>query len=180
MSRLLRRNAARVVAVALVAVAAWFTQLPSYSSAERAALASRFAFRELRLPVAARPTQSVRTVEPSLRTIASWISAVGAAVALTDLDGDGLPNDVCLVDPRSNRVTVAPAPGTGARYRPFTLDATPLPYDAATTAPTGCLPGDFDEDGRTDLLVYYWGRTPVLFLRRPAGPRAFVREELVR
>jgi hypothetical protein len=182
-TRLARRNAARVAAVALVVVAAWFTRLPSYSSAERAALASRFAFRELRLPVAASPTQSVRTVEPSLRTIAGWISAVGAAVSLSDLDGDGLPNDVCLVDPRSDRVTVAPAPGTGARYRPFTLDASPLAYDPATTAPTGCLPGDFDEDGRTDLLVYYWGRTPVLFLRRPGtrpGPRAFVHEELVR
>lgn len=183
MSRLARRNAARVAALALVAVAAWLTQLPSYSSAERAALASRFAFRELRLPVAAPPTQSVRTVEPSLRTIASWISAVGAAVSLSDLDGDGLPNDVCLVDPRSNRVTVAPAPGTGARYRPFALDVIPLPYEPATMAPTGCLPGDLDEDGRTDLLVYYWGRTPVLFLRRPGtrlGPQSFAREELVR
>ena len=28
----------------------------------------------------------------------------------------------------------------------------------------GCLPGDLNEDGRTDLLVYYWGRTPSLFL----------------
>jgi len=46
----------------------------------------------------------------------------------------------------------------------------------------GCLPGDFDEDGRLDLLAYYWGRTPVLFLRRAGtklGPRAFVRRELV-
>ena len=68
-------------------------------------------------------------------------------------------------------MTVAPAPGTGARYRPFTLDAAPLPYDARTTAPMGCLPGDFDADGRLDLLVYYWGRTPVLFLRRAGTPQ---------
>ena len=62
---------------------------------------------------------------------------------------------------------VAPVPGTGARYRPFALDPCPLPYDPRTMAPMGCLPGDFNEDGRIDLLVYYWGRTPVVFLRRP-------------
>jgi hypothetical protein len=33
-------------------------------------------------------------------------------------------------------------------------------------APMGCVPGDFNEDGRTDLLVYWWGRAPVLFLAR--------------
>ena len=30
----------------------------------------------------------------------------------------------------------------------------------------GVLAGDFNEDGLLDLLVYYWGRTPVLFLRK--------------
>ena len=30
----------------------------------------------------------------------------------------------------------------------------------------GCLPGDMNEDGRMDLLVYYWGRTPIAFLHR--------------
>ncbi len=33
-------------------------------------------------------------------------------------------------------------------------------------APMGCVPGDFNEDGRMDLLVYYWGRTPILYLAR--------------
>jgi enediyne biosynthesis protein E4 len=182
MSRFLRANVTRAAAVAIVALCAALTRLPSYSAAERATLAQGFSFERLPLAIAARPLQTSRTVEPSLRRISAWISAVGAAVSLSDLDGIGLPNDVCLVDPRSNRVTVAPAPGTGARYKPFTLDASPLPYDAATMAPMGCLPGDFNEDGRTDLLVYYWGRTPVLFLRRPSArldAQAFVRQELV-
>jgi hypothetical protein len=46
----------------------------------------------------------------------------------------------------------------------------------------GCLPGDFNVDGRNDFLVYYWGRTPVLFLRRSGkelGSAAFTRRELV-
>lgn len=182
MRSFLRRNSVRIAVVALVLGAAWLTKLPSYSSAEQARLASAFSFRRLRLPVAARPHQTIRQVEPSLRNIAGWISSVGAAVALADLDGNGRPDDACLVDPRSDTVTVAPVPTTGDRYRPFVLSAAPLAYDARTTAPMGCLPGDFNEDGRTDVLVYYWGRTPVLFLRRPGvafGPNAFTRRELV-
>ena len=33
-------------------------------------------------------------------------------------------------------------------------------------APMGCLPGDFNEDGLQDVLAYYWGRTPVAFIKR--------------
>ena len=89
---------------------------------------------------------------------------MGAGVALADLDGDGLANDVCNVDPRSDRVTLAPVPGTGERYGLTTLEPVGLPYDTRTMAPMGCKPADMDEDGRVDLLVYYWGRTPVAFL----------------
>ena len=87
------------------------------------------------------------------------------SVALNDLDGDGLPNDVCNVDPRTDSVTVAPAPGTDMRYEPFELNAGAL-YNAATMAPMGCLPGDLNEDGLMDIVVYYWGRTPIVFLAR--------------
>jgi hypothetical protein len=126
-------------------------------------------------------------VHPQYGRIAAWISAVGAAGALNDIDADGLPNDICLVDVRTNQVEVLPAPGTGARYAPFVLDPAPLPYDTATTAPMGCLPGDLNEDGALDLLVYYWGRTPIAFLARPPlgsgrrslGPESFVPREIV-
>ena len=87
-------------------------------------------------------------------------------MALNDLDGDGLPNDLCTVDPRVDQALVEPAPGTGARYPMFALDPAPLPYDRRTAAPMGCLPADLNEDGRMDLVVYYWGRPPVAFLRR--------------
>ena len=33
-------------------------------------------------------------------------------------------------------------------------------------APMGTVAGDFNEDGLMDLLVYFWGRTPVLYLRQ--------------
>jgi hypothetical protein len=162
-----RRNAVRIVAVALIAGLYGFARLPTLPEGERQALASRFAF--TRLPLATPPgdlSRSVREVHPDYQDIAAWISSVGAGVALNDLDGDGLPNDLCAVDPRVDRALVEPVPGTGARYAMFALDPAPLAYDARTTAPMGCLPGDWNEDGRMDLLVYYWGRPPIAFLHR--------------
>jgi hypothetical protein len=90
---------------------------------------------------------------------------VGASVALTDLDGDQFPNDVCYVDTRTDQVIIAPAPGTGRRYEPFALRAGSL-FDRSTMAPTHCLPGDLNEDGLSDVLVSFWGRTPIAFLLR--------------
>lgn len=155
----------------LIAAAFAWARLPTVPAEERAELASRFAFTRAPLPVPEGvPRKSVRQVHPSLRHIAAWISSVGASVALADLDGDGLPNDVCYVDNGSDRVVVTPVPGTGERYPTFTLDpsADGLRWDA-TMAPMGCIPGDLNEDGRTDVLVYYWGRTPVAFLQRDSG-----------
>jgi hypothetical protein len=167
-----RRNATRLTAVAVIAALYGFARQPTLPEPERQALASRFAF--TREPLAVPPGdlgRTVRQVHPSFHDIRSWISSVGAGVALNDLDGDGLPNDLCSVDPRVDLALVEPVPGTGARFPLFALDAAPLRYDARTMAPMGCLPGDFNEDGRMDLLVYYWGRTPVVFLRR-AGTNA--------
>lgn len=165
---LFRRHGARLTALAVIAVLYGFTRLPSVPEGERAELAAGFRFTRLELPRPEGEVHTRRPVHPSLEHLSAWISAVGASVALADLDGDGLANDVCYVDTATDRVVVTPAPETGERYPLFTLDPRPLPYDQEATAPMGCLPGDLDEDGSTDLLVYYWGRTPVAFLRRRA------------
>lgn len=181
----LQRESPRLAAAAMVAVVFGLTQLPTLPAPERSRLAAAFDFSQEPLPEPPGGTpRSVREVHPALRRIESWISAVGASIALNDLDGDGLPNDVCYVDPRFDRVIVAPAPGTAARYTPFLLPD-PLPFDRRTMAPMGCLPADLNEDGRMDLLVYYWGRAPVLFLALPRGngtalsARLYVPRELV-
>src|SRR5438128_2025409 len=158
----LRRYAASCAGLAIVLILFAITQYPKLSSAQTGKLAARFRFVKKPLPeVAGHPAYKyVREVHPSLQRISAWISSLGAAATLADLDGDGLPNDLIYVDPRTDLVTVTPVPGTGDRYQPFVLNAAPLPYDAATMAPMGALAGDFNEDGLMDVLVYYWGRTP--------------------
>jgi enediyne biosynthesis protein E4 len=186
---MMRAPWSRVIILAALAVLYGFTRLPSEPDDERQSLAARFHFTRsvLPAPVLGEP-RHVHEVHPSFYRHASWVSAIGSSVSLADVDGDGLPNDLCHVDPRYDRVLVAPVPGTGPRYAGFALEAAPLPYDQRTMAPTGCMVGDFDEDGGTDLLVFYWGRTPILFLRQPgaAAPTmtaptmaAFRRVELV-
>ncbi|MEU2250405.1 ASPIC/UnbV domain-containing protein [Streptomyces sp. NPDC019224] len=109
--------------------------------------------------------KSVRQVNPAYQKIRSWLSAVGASVAINDLAGHGRADGMCLVDPRTDDVIVTHTPTAPAsdRFVPFVLDPAPLPVDN-TMAPTGCLAGDFTGDGRMGLLVFYWGRTPILFL----------------
>jgi enediyne biosynthesis protein E4 len=183
------RYAGSAAAVILSLLCYGLARLPTLTSAETAAQASRYRFDRLRVPEGRSdtPHKSVREVHPSLARISAWVSSLGAAATLADLDGDGLPNDLVLVDPRTDAVTVAPAPGTPARYEPFALDETSWSgdaYDRSTLAPMGTLAGDFNEDGAIDLLVYFWGRTPILYLHRSdattAGLRAaFVPQDLV-
>lgn len=178
-SRVLHRYIVSLVAIALAAVAYGLARSPSLSTNERVALAARFHFsrqplRELPPEWPGHASQQLRKVHPSLNGIAAWISSVGAAAALGDLDGNGLADDVCHVDTRTDMVVLEPVPETGARYAPFSLSPAPLPYNPATMAPMGCLPGDLNEDGHLDLVVYYWGRTPIAFLHQ--GERYLPRE----
>ena len=147
-----------LAAIAMALTVYAFARLPEISGEERGRLAARFGFTRQPMPeIGGRPYKYVREVHPSLKRISAWMSSLGAAVALADLDGDGLPNDVCHIDPRTDTVLIAPVPGTGSRYRPFVLDPGPLPYDSRTMAPTGCMAADLNEDGRMDLLVYLLG-----------------------
>ncbi len=159
-----------LAAILLVAICYIPARLPTLSPFEMTTLASRFSFKKFPLPEVSGhlPYKSVRQVHPSLERISAWISSIGAAVSLGDLDGDGLPNDLVYVDPRTDLVTVTPAPNTGERYKPFALNASfwsHNSYDLSTIAPTGTVIGDFNEDGLLDIMVYFWGRTPILYLR---------------
>ena len=104
----------------------------------------------------------MRAVNPNLERISGWISSVGAAVALNDLDGDGLPNDLCHVDPRIDEITVAPVPGTGERYAPFALSPAPLPWPpTASTAENATVKINAS---RSDEMVSFFKNFMLLYL----------------
>ena len=175
---LLRQHLDRVLALSIIVALYGAARLPEMVPEQRKQLAQSFQFTQLALPeLKDFQSKTIRNVNPSLDHISAWISSVGASVALNDLDNDGLANDLCYVDTRIDQVIVAPAPGTGNRFATTALTPSPLPFDTATMAPMGCLPGDFNEDGRIDLLVYYWGRTPIIFFRNTSA--AYIARELV-
>lgn len=162
----LRRQVPTLAAVTLVAAAFVVARPATPSAAETDSLARGYAFAPSSIALPGGYTQrTVRKVNQDYAHIDAWISSVGAGIAMNDLDGDGLANDICLTDTRTDQVIVTPAPVGPKRYEPFALDAAPLPRNDVM-APMGCVPGDFNEDGRADLLVYLWGRTPVLHLRK--------------
>ncbi|PWK89601.1 VCBS repeat protein [Lentzea atacamensis] len=171
------------IAAALCCVLAWvLAQPPSVAAEDRARLAARFGFDHHAISPADRDgDRRIRTVAPAYEQIRNWVSSVGAGAGLFAVDGGVVSHDICLVDPRTDTVTVEPAPTTGERYAAFTLAPTTLPY-ADYVAPMGCLPADLNEDGWQDVVVYYWGRSPVLFLRTPGSAPAaagFSERELV-
>ncbi|MEU5550070.1 MULTISPECIES: CRTAC1 family protein [unclassified Micromonospora] len=134
------------------------------------------------------PVRTVRKVNPSVDHIASWISSVGASAAVADLDGDAYANEVCLVDPRSDSVSVH-------RIDRSTMGSSPvvtlldengiapgaagqrLAYDKDTQAPMGCRLADLDGNGWVDALVYFWGRGPVAYLN--SGGMTFAPHEVL-
>lgn len=169
----LRRLLPRLAALAVSAGLYLLTREPQLTLGQRDQLAGQFGFAQSALPdLPGYQARAVRPVNPSLERISAWISSVGASVALNDLDGDGLPNDVCWVDTRIDQAVLAPAPGTPARYAPFALEPPATLFSRATMAPMGCMPADLNEDGAMDVVLYYWGRTPLAFLRRPGGSAA--------
>src|SRR5688500_11998344 len=98
-------------------------RVPGASAAERSDIASRFKFVEM--PIAlppGLPEKYIRQVNPACKESQAWTSAVGAGVAINALAGTGKPADLCLVDPRSDKIIITPVPGTGERYAPFVLD----------------------------------------------------------
>jgi hypothetical protein len=180
----LRRQLPGIVALVLVVTTFLVARLPTSSAAELQQLASTYRFTPMSIAMpSGYPQQEIRKVNQDYRHIDAWISSVGAAIAMNDVDGDKLPNDLCVTDPRIDQVVVTPVPGARSdRYPPFALNPRPLPMNDHI-APMGCLPGDFNEDGRIDLMVYYWGRTPILFLAKADATRlderTFVPTELV-
>ncbi len=178
-----RRQLKRLLALSAVIALIFFAQTPALSRGEQNSISDRFAFQRFPIShISPANSRDERAVNPHLARHSAWISAVGAAIALNDLDGDGLPNDLCQVETRTDQVLVAPVPGSGDRYAPFALSLPLGDHRPGTIAPMGCVPHDMNEDGLMDLLVYYWGRTPQAFLKQSTAvptQAAYVVQDLV-
>lgn len=169
----LRKLVPALIAIVALAVAYLVAGNPARASGATQT-AAQYTFKQLPIAMppgySAVPKNTVRPVNPAYYKIRSWISAVGASVAINDLTGHGRSDGMCVVDTRTNDVivTYTPTAPRQDRFTPFVLNAAPLPVNA-TMAPTGCLAGDFTGSGLTDLLVFYWGRSPILFLLKPGA-----------
>src|SRR5689334_17558107 len=90
-----RRLAPALFVLVLAATLFVVAQRPAISAADEAALASRFRFTEMPIALPENlPQKSVRVVNPRYEHIRSWISSVGAAISVNDLDGRGVANDL--------------------------------------------------------------------------------------
>lgn len=177
----LRRHSTRLVAVACCLLAWQLAQQPTASPTQRTTLSAPFHFTPYPIGSPDHPgDRRLRPVAPAYQKIDAWMSSVGASTALFAVDGGTVSHDICLVDPRTDTVSIEPAPTTGHRYKPFVLQPIGLWYPSYA-APMGCLPADLNGDGWQDVVVYYWGRSPVLFMRVPGlppSPAAFKAREL--
>jgi enediyne biosynthesis protein E4 len=176
-------RASQLAAILLVLVTYYAATEKKADSRLLEGVVVRFSFNLAHLEVeslAPRPLMTKREVHPSLQRTQAWVSATGAAATAADIDRDGLYNDLVLVDPRLNTVVVMPLPSTGNRFEAFVLEpplgngaitnrdeTRVIDFDPQRMSPTGSVVRDFDEDGRVDIMVHYWGRSPLIFFQRP-------------
>ena len=177
--RVAARHAKPPAAVALVIVGLYgVARLPD-RLAERSArdVAGRFALqppRRCRRAARPRRTSSVRAVHPSLAHISAWISSVGAARRAgrpRRRRAAQRPAAWSTRAPTASSSRRCPAPATRYRAVRARSGAAPLRRRDRWRRWAAC-PATSTRTAAMDLLVYYWGRTPIVFLRKRAGPAA--------
>ena len=165
MKRFFKKYGIRFIALAILLIIYSLTNVKYRNVDEN--LLKDFKFYTTKLKTLSIEAKSIRKVHPQYENISAWISAAGSAISIGDLDNDGKKSEYVLVDPRYDKVIVSSI--VNQDFKTLILDVNTLHYNPNTMAPQGSLVNDFNEDGLTDVLVYYWGRTPVIFLNNGEG-----------
>lgn len=167
----------RITACILIVLLYVYAKPSTISKSERIEMSKEFSFTtdDIAVPTTQTPLH-VRHVHPQYKKISTWISSIGSAAALFDYDNDNLMNDLITIDPRYNKVFIVPLPGTGERFKSFELKPSKCPMNETMLA-TGALVADFNDDGRSDILVMFFARSPIIFYQGENGQ--FTDEELV-
>jgi hypothetical protein len=154
----------RIIAIVILILAYIFAMPTSIDEKETEDLSKLFCFNKYPLYFPIDINQAFkRDVHPQYKKIEQWISSVGSSVAFFDCDMDQLENDIINIDVRYSKIFISPAPNTGSRFTPFELTTSNVKFDPCKMAPNGLIVYDFNEDGRSDILILYLGRTPILF-----------------
>jgi len=161
-----------VTVLITTAVVALLARESDPDPSEVTSLAKKFRFAVEKLSAVPIPPDVVYPVNKTAKHMQFYYYQVGESAALGDLDGDGLPNDLCQTDVRAKTAMLRTVPGTGDRYKSFTLDFGKL-VDRKTVWPSVCRFADMNEDGLTDIFITFYGRPPLLLLRQDvAGLKA--------
>src|SRR5690606_19343018 len=97
----------KIFAILIVIVCYFFTAPRILNPEEKEKLVAEFGFEKSALYKPAEAAKFIRNVHPQYEHISAWISSVGAAVTIDDLDNDGRSNDIVHVDPRYDKVLVS-------------------------------------------------------------------------
>ncbi|WP_142786398.1 CRTAC1 family protein [Changchengzhania lutea] len=159
MKSFLQKQLIRILALSILFLLYFSAKLPRIDDSYKEKMAESFKFEVIKIDIGEASLKKNRRVHPSYEHISSWISSVGAAATFTDISGKGIFNDLILTEPRTDKVYLIPE----SKSPQFIFEVTQLPYSNETMAPMGTLSADFDENGEMDVLIYYWGRTPVIF-----------------
>lgn len=159
----------RVLASVAVAGAAWAVYIPTPGSKELTELSAKFRFDKRPLSAFAAEFPDAPIFAPGFQPFSKYLEAfLPTGAALTDLDGNGLADEACVTDPYKREVSVHPVPGRKDSFASFVLTL-PAGENPQRSIPTGCLASDLNQDGLVDLLVYYWGRSPLMFIQKKGG-----------
>ena len=159
MKTLIQKHFIKFLALSIISLLYISARLPKMDKDSREKIVKKFNFSIVNINLDEKDFMSEREVHPFYKDIASWISSVGAAATFTDISGKGISNDLILTDPRTNKVYLI----SEVKTPTYIFTTKKLHYNENTMAPMGTLAGDFDKNGEIDILVYYWGRTPIIF-----------------